>query len=248
MRIGTRFLGANRTPRAVSTRASGGADKPSSIGTHTEHTGLGQGQVLGRRSVVTRSLASTLFLAALGGYAGFSAMGRTRGSVVATAATTNGKGKSSLGYELKMSQADIDEAVKGLPDLSVRVTMQVSARRTWSGGHDLLDDWIDDPPLSSPRSPSPSHPSMNGTGRRTPTDQTERIFPSLPPPPKQKSKAGTERAFTGKTVNGYGHDNKEDGVYVSAVSGLPLFDSKAKFDSGTGWPSFWAPIAPDHVR
>lgn len=127
MRIGTRFLGANRTPRAVSTRASGGADKPSSIGTHTEHTGLGQGQVLGRRSVVTRSLASTLFLAALGGYAGFSAMGRTRGSVVATAATTNGKGKSSLGYELKMSQADIDEAVKGLPDLSVRVTMQVSA-------------------------------------------------------------------------------------------------------------------------
>jgi len=177
MRIGTRFLGANRTTRAVSTRASGGADKPSSIGTHTE-------QVMGRRSVVTRSLASTLFLAALGGYAGFSAMGRTRGSVVATAATTNGKGKSSLGYELKMSQADIDEAVKGLPDLSVRVTMQ----------------------------------------------------------------AGTERAFTGKTVNGYGHDNKEDGVYVSAVSGLPLFDSKAKFDSGTGWPSFWAPIAPDHVR
>ena len=126
MRIGTRFLGANRTTRAVSTRASGGADKPSSIGTHTEHTG--QGQVLGRRSVVTRSLASTLFLAALGGYAGFSAMGRTRGSVVATAATTNGKGKSSLGYELEMmSQADIDEAVKGLPDLSVRVTMQVSA-------------------------------------------------------------------------------------------------------------------------
>ena len=84
--------------------------------------------MLGRRSVVTRSLASTLFLAALGGYAGFSAMGRTRGSVVATAATTNGKGKSSLGYELEMmSQADIDEAVKGLPDLSVRVTMQVSA-------------------------------------------------------------------------------------------------------------------------
>ena len=128
MRIGTRFLGANRTTRAVSTRAAGGADKPSSIGTHTEHTGGAGGQVLGRRSVVTRSLASTLFLAALGGYAGFSAMGRTRGSVVAAAATTNGKGKSSLGYELEMmSQADIDEAVKGLPDLSVRVTMQVSA-------------------------------------------------------------------------------------------------------------------------
>jgi len=49
-------------------------------------------------------------------------------------------------------------------------------------------------------------------------------------------------------VNGYSHDNKEDGVYVSAVGGLPLFDSKAKFNSGTGWPSFFAPIAPDHVR
>ena len=60
--------------------------------------------------------------------------------------------------------------------------------------------------------------------------------------------SGTERAFTGKTVNGYGHDNKEDGVYVSAVGGLPLFDSKAKFDSGTGWPSFFQPIAPDHVK
>ena len=37
-------------------------------------------------------------------------------------------------------------------------------------------------------------------------------------------------------------------MYVSAVGGLPLFDSKAKFNSGTGWPSFFAPIAPDHVR
>merc|ERR1719313_2683833 len=59
--------------------------------------------------------------------------------------------------------------------------------------------------------------------------------------------AGTERAFTGKTVNGYAHDNKEDGVYVSAVGGLPLFDSKAKFNSGTGWPSLFMPFAPDHV-
>merc|ERR1712193_474801 len=61
------------------------------------------------------------------------------------------------------------------------------------------------------------------------------------------TKGGTERAFTGKTVNGFSHDNKEDGVYVGAVGGLPLFDSKAKFDSGTGWPSFFMPIAPDHV-
>jgi peptide-methionine (R)-S-oxide reductase len=59
--------------------------------------------------------------------------------------------------------------------------------------------------------------------------------------------AGTERAFTGKTVDGTPHDNKRRGTYVAAVGGLPLFTSDAKFDSGTGWPSFWAPIDPEHV-
>lgn len=47
-------------------------------------------------------------------------------------------------------------------------------------------------------------------------------------------KAGTERAFTGKTVDGSSHDNKRKGVYVSAVGSLPLFSSDTKFDSG-GW-------------
>ncbi len=46
---------------------------------------------------------------------------------------------------------------------------------------------------------------------------------------------------------GYAHDNKKEGVYVSAIGGLPLFSSDTKFDSGTGWPSFWAPIDPEHV-
>ena len=46
---------------------------------------------------------------------------------------------------------------------------------------------------------------------------------------------------------GYPHDNKNDGVYTCALGGLPLFDSKTKFDSGTGWPSFYAPIDPQHV-
>lgn len=58
---------------------------------------------------------------------------------------------------------------------------------------------------------------------------------------------GTERAFTGETVNGFPHDNKQKGMYVSAIGGLPLFSSDTKFDSGTGWPSFYAPVDPDHV-
>lgn len=59
--------------------------------------------------------------------------------------------------------------------------------------------------------------------------------------------SGTERAFTGETVNGYPHDNKQAGLYVAAIGGLPLFSSETKFDSGTGWPSFYAPVDPTHV-
>jgi peptide-methionine (R)-S-oxide reductase len=55
-------------------------------------------------------------------------------------------------------------------------------------------------------------------------------------------KAGTERAFTGKYW-----DYHEDGVYQCVCCGTPLFDSKTKFDSGTGWPSFWEPIAKENV-
>ena len=55
-------------------------------------------------------------------------------------------------------------------------------------------------------------------------------------------KAGTERAFTGKL-----HDCKTPGTYTCVCCGAPLFSSAAKFDSGTGWPSFWEPISPDAV-
>jgi peptide-methionine (R)-S-oxide reductase len=54
---------------------------------------------------------------------------------------------------------------------------------------------------------------------------------------------GTERAFTGK----YDHFYKK-GTYYSAATLQPVFSSEAKFDSGTGWPSFFAPINPDAVR
>ncbi|MHA4807315.1 peptide-methionine (R)-S-oxide reductase MsrB [Flavitalea flava] len=54
---------------------------------------------------------------------------------------------------------------------------------------------------------------------------------------------GTERAFTGK----YDHFYKK-GTYYSAASLQPVFSSSEKFDSHTGWPSFYAPINPDAVR
>src|SRR5215470_5046664 len=55
--------------------------------------------------------------------------------------------------------------------------------------------------------------------------------------------AGTERAFSGKYDHFY-----QKGTYYSAASLQPVFSSDAKFNSGTGWPSFYAPINPDAVR
>lgn len=54
---------------------------------------------------------------------------------------------------------------------------------------------------------------------------------------------GTERPFCGTLL-----DNKSDGVYHCRLCELPLFSSGAKFDSGTGWPSFFQPFDPDHIR
>ena len=54
--------------------------------------------------------------------------------------------------------------------------------------------------------------------------------------------AATEPSFTGKTTNGYAHDNKKKGTYIGAISEAPIFLSSTKYDSGTGWPSFYAPV------
>ena len=54
---------------------------------------------------------------------------------------------------------------------------------------------------------------------------------------------GTERPFCGGLLHEHG-----DGVFACRLCGLPLFKSVAKFESGTGWPSFYAPFDPQHVR
>jgi peptide-methionine (R)-S-oxide reductase len=54
---------------------------------------------------------------------------------------------------------------------------------------------------------------------------------------------GTERAFTGKYWNA-----KQDGFYVCAGCKLPLFDASTKYDSGSGWPSFWQPIQQNLIE
>ncbi len=55
--------------------------------------------------------------------------------------------------------------------------------------------------------------------------------------------AGTERPFTGKYV-----DHKADGTYTCVCCNAPLFSSEHKYDSGSGWPSYWLPLAGDAVK
>jgi peptide-methionine (R)-S-oxide reductase len=54
---------------------------------------------------------------------------------------------------------------------------------------------------------------------------------------------GTERAFTGAYW-----DHHDNGVYTCVCCGAPVFDSETKYDSGTGWPSFWQPADPQTVE
>jgi len=56
-------------------------------------------------------------------------------------------------------------------------------------------------------------------------------------------KKGTEPPFTGEYL-----DNKKKGLYICAACGNELFPSKTKYDSGTGWPSFWAPSSQENIR
>ena len=91
---------------------------------------------------------------------------------------------------------------------------------------------------------------FDASGKRTGVVEVEKIAKPLPEWKKQLTeeqfavtrKAATERPFTGQ----YDH-NKADGLYHCICCNTVLFDSKTKFDSGTGWPSFWQPIAKENV-
>ncbi len=56
-------------------------------------------------------------------------------------------------------------------------------------------------------------------------------------------KKGTERPFSGEY-----HKSKQNGIYRCVCCGADLFSSETKFESGTGWPSFWAPVSEKHIK
>lgn len=79
-----------------------------------------------------------------------------------------------------------------------------------------------------------------GRIERTPAEWRARLGPEAYRVLREK---GTERAFTGRYW-----DEHRAGTYACAGCALPLFSSTTKYESGTGWPSFWKPIAASHVR
>jgi len=76
--------------------------------------------------------------------------------------------------------------------------------------------------------------------RKTDEEWRKQLTPEQYHVARQK---GTEPAFTGKYW-----DNHEPGLYRCACCGAELFQSDTKFESGTGWPSFYAPVEPGNVR
>jgi peptide-methionine (R)-S-oxide reductase len=80
---------------------------------------------------------------------------------------------------------------------------------------------------------------MNDPSKRSEAEWKKALSPEQYEVLRRK---GTERAFTGRYYN-----SKEKGVYRCAGCGNPLFDSDVKFDSGTGWPSYYRPISDDAV-
>ena len=84
-------------------------------------------------------------------------------------------------------------------------------------------------------------PAWNGQDKVVKTDEEWRKQ-LTPEQYRVLRRKGTERAFTGKLW-----DNHASGVYHCSGCELPLFASATKFDSGTGWPSFWQPIAAANV-
>jgi peptide-methionine (R)-S-oxide reductase len=102
--------------------------------------------------------------------------------------------------------------------------------------------------LRTAAQPAPNSPPKGSTNM---PDKIERITKTdaewrkqlTPEQYKVTRQKGTERAFTGAYWN-----NHEKGIYKCVACELPLYSSEHKFESGTGWPSYWQPVKESHVK
>ena len=94
-------------------------------------------------------------------------------------------------------------------------------------------------PLSDAATKADAKPSSSGKMRLSDDEWRKKLTPEQYHILREK---GTERAFTGALVN-----NHEDGIYHCAACNAPLFKSETKFESGSGWPSFFEPVSKDAI-
>lgn len=98
-------------------------------------------------------------------------------------------------------------------------------------------------PSKARRSPKPTRSASGYDLRPLTSAERESAAQTLSPEERHVIlNHGTERPFCGTLLN-----NKQGGIYACRLCGLPLFRAQAKFESGTGWPSFYEPIDKDHV-
>ena len=103
---------------------------------------------------------------------------------------------------------------------------------------------VDPSPKNEPPTPEKGDPkeSVARGPKKKEFDREAAILKLTPLQYKVAVKDGTEPAFKNKYW-----DNKKEGLYVDILSGKPLFSSKEKFASGTGWPSFWQPVEKNEI-
>lgn len=111
----------------------------------------------------------------------------------------------------------------------------------------VLAAWRSQPekgvPMKTDTAKAPAYSKSGFSIAPLPQKEIDRLAEKLTPDEaKVILKKGTEPAFCGNLV-----DNKKEGEYVCRLCGLPLFESGSKFDSGTGWPSFFKPSDRDHI-
>jgi peptide-methionine (R)-S-oxide reductase len=90
---------------------------------------------------------------------------------------------------------------------------------------------------------APAHSASGYDLRPLPAAERDQLAARLSPEERHVIlNQGTERPFCGVLLN-----NKQSGIYACKLCGLPLYRADSKFESGTGWPSFYQPFDPDHI-
>ena len=117
----------------------------------------------------------------------------------------------------------------------------VDARDSKSRGREAV--WVRLPPSAHPRGRQRATRPHSYDVSRLADDRIQALASEFSPEERQVIlHQGTERPFCGLLL-----DNKKPGTYICRLCGLPLFASDAKFQSGTGWPSFFQPFDPAHI-